>query len=166
MAETQPHAYDPIAHPELFDGILARRIFAFLIDVVIISVPLIFFAIFIVMFGVVTLGLGFFLFFIYGPISVIWALLYYGMTLGSPASATVGMRMMDIQMRTWYGGPAYFLLGAVHAVLYWVSVTVLTPFVLLVPLFNQRRQLLHDMVLGTVVINGPSRAAELRGRPL
>ena len=25
------------------------------------------------------------------------------------------MRAMDIEMRTWYGSPAYFVLGAVHA---------------------------------------------------
>jgi uncharacterized RDD family membrane protein YckC len=34
-----------------------------------------------------------------------------------------------------------------------VSVSFLTPLVLLVGLFNGRRRLLHDMILGTVVIN-------------
>jgi uncharacterized RDD family membrane protein YckC len=58
-------------------------------------------------------------------------------------------------MRTWTGEPPYFLLGAVHAVLYWISVSFLTPFITLVGLFNGRRQLLHDMVLGTVIINSP-----------
>ena len=60
------------------------------------------------------------------------------------------MRMMDIEMRTWYGAPAYFVLGAVHAVVFWLTVSVLTPFVLLVCLFNERRRLLHDILLGTV----------------
>ena len=66
------------------------------------------------------------------PAAVIWAVVYYGLTFGSPASATIGMRIMDIEMRTWYGAPAYFVLGAAHAILYWVSVSFLTPFVLLV----------------------------------
>jgi uncharacterized RDD family membrane protein YckC len=49
-----------------------------------------------------------------------------------------------------------------HAVLFWVSISFLTPFVVLVGLFNGRRRLLHDIVLGTVVINSfaRTRAAE------
>jgi uncharacterized RDD family membrane protein YckC len=87
---------------------------------------------------------------------------YYGMTLGCPASATLGMRTMGIEMRTWYGAPAYFVLGAVHAIVYWISVSVLSPFVLLVGFFNARRRLLHDMIVGTVVINSAARAASLQ----
>ena len=45
-------------------------------------------------------------------------------------------------MRTWYGAPAYFVLGAVHAVVYWISVSLLTPFILAVGFFNARRRLL------------------------
>jgi len=86
------------------------------------------------------------------------------MTLGSPASATIGMRAMEIEMRTWYGAPAYFALGAVHAVVFWVSVSVLTPFILLVGFFNSRRRLLHDFLVGTVLVNSPARAASLRAR--
>jgi uncharacterized RDD family membrane protein YckC len=132
----------------------------------VIAVPLALFGVFIVMFGIVTLGLGFLLFFVYWPIMVVWALLYYGLTLGSARSATVGMRVMDIELRTWYGAPSYFVLGATHGLGYWLSTTFLTPFILLVALFNDRRRLLHDIVLGTVVINNAERASMLRGRPL
>ena len=61
------------------------------------------------------------------------------MTLGSPASATIGMRTMDLELRTWYGAPCYFVLGAVHAVVYWISISVLSPVILLVGFFNARR---------------------------
>ena len=166
--ELKPHAYDPVANPELFEGVVARRVVAFLIDLGIITVPLIFLAIFIFIFGLVTLGLGWFLFFLMSPIAVIWALIYYGMTFGSPASATIGMRVVDLEMRVWYGGPCYFVLGAVHAVVFWVTVSMLTPFVLLVCLFNERRRCLHDMLVGTIVINNEVRASALRNasRPL
>jgi uncharacterized RDD family membrane protein YckC len=73
------------------------------------------------------------------------------------------MRVTDLEMRTWYGGPAYFVLGAVHAVVYWLTVSFLTPFVLIVAFFNERSRLLHDMLVGTVVINNPNRAQALRG---
>jgi len=162
--DVKPHAYDPAANPELFEGVLSRRLLAFFIDVVIIAVPVMAAAIFIFLFGIVTLGLGWMLFWLLSPASVVWALFYYGLTMGSPASATIGMRTMGLEIRTWYGAPAYFLLGAVHAIVYWVSVSVLTPFILLVGLFNARRRLLHDMPVGMVLINNPARAASLRAR--
>ena len=162
--EPKPHAYDPVVNPELFEGVLARRLIAFVIDVVIIAIPPIFAALFIFIVGLVTLGLGWFLFWFWWPATVIWALCYYGLTFGGTDSATLGMRAMDLEMRTWYGAPAYFVLGAVHAVVYWITVSFLTPLVLLVGLFNERRRLLHDILVGTVVVNNPFRAEVLRHR--
>src|SRR5205814_9905470 len=63
-----------------------RRCIAFLIDLTIIAVPVVFAAIFIFIIGLVTLGLGWILYWLLSPASVIWALVYYGMTLGGPAS--------------------------------------------------------------------------------
>jgi uncharacterized RDD family membrane protein YckC len=160
--ELKPHAYDPAVNPELFEGVLARRLFAFLIDLVVIATPLILLSVFIFAIAIVTLGFGFVLYGLMPPISVIWALFYYGLCFGSERSATIGMRTMELEMRTWYGAPAYFVLGAVHAIVFWLSVSMLSPLVLLVGLFNERRRLLHDMVVGTVVINNPTRASLLR----
>ena len=152
-----PHAFDPDLQPELFRGLLTRRVFAFLIDLVVLSVPVILGYIFIFVFGIVTLGLGFMLFWLAWPATIVWAIVYYGASIGGPHSATMGMRAMDLEVRTWYGAPGYFVLGACHAVLYWVSMTFLTPLVLLIGLFNGRRRLLHDIILGTVVINSSVR---------
>jgi uncharacterized RDD family membrane protein YckC len=154
----QPHAFDPWLQPELFRGVLTRRAFAFLIDLVVLSIPVILACVFIALFGVVTLGLGWALFWLVSPASVIWALIYYGATLGGPHSATMGMRLMDLELRTWYGAPSYFVLGAMHAVMFWISVSFLTPLVLLVGLFNGRRRLLHDILTGTIVIDSSVRA--------
>jgi uncharacterized RDD family membrane protein YckC len=162
--DVKPHAYDPLRQPELFEGVLARRILAFVIDAVIIFVPVALAAIFIFFFGIITLGFGFALYWLLGPGATIWAILYYAVTLGSPASATLGMRIMDLELRTWYGAPCYSVLGAVHAILFWISVSALTPLVLVVALFNERRRLLHDLVLGTVMVNNPARAAALARR--
>src|SRR3954463_11442716 len=152
-----PPPFDPWLYPELFRGVMTRRVFGFLIDLVVLSIPVVLACMFIAVFGVVTLGLGWALFWLVSPASIIWAIVYYGASLGGPHSATVGMRMMDLQLRTWYGAPGYFVLGAMHAVLFWISVSVLSPFVLLVGLFNGRRRLLHDIVLGTVIINSSVR---------
>jgi uncharacterized RDD family membrane protein YckC len=112
---------------------------------------------FIAVFGLITLGLGWALFWLAWPATVIWAVVYYGASIGGPYSATLGMRVMDLELRTWYGAPGYFVLGAMHAVLFWVSISFLSPLVLLVGPFNARRRLLHDIVLGTVVINSSVR---------
>src|SRR5262245_27846519 len=160
--DVKPHAYDPVTDPELFEGVLARRVVAFVIDFVILSIPVVFASMFIFVVGIVTFGLGFLFYGLLWPAMVIWAVAYYGMTLGGPASATIGMRVMDIEMRTWYGAPAYFLLGAVHAIVYWVTISFLTPLILLVAFFNDRRRLLHDMLVGTIVINNRRRADALR----
>jgi uncharacterized RDD family membrane protein YckC len=160
--DLRPHAYDPAANPELFNGVLTRRFTAFVIDLVIIVLPAAFAAVFIFFLGLVTFLLGWALFWLLYPGTIIWALVYCGSTLGSPASATIGMRIMDLEMRTWYGAPAYFVLGAVHAIVFWITVSVLTPLVLLVGLLNARQRLLHDILVGTVVINNPARAQALR----
>jgi len=168
--ELKPHAYDPVANPELFEGVLARRLIAFVIDLIIISIPVVFLAMFVVATTIATLGLAGIFFALlsplFWPLIVIWAICYYGLCFGSAASATIGMRVMDLEMRTWYGAPAYFLLGAVHAIVYWLTVSFLTPFILLVGFFNDRRRLLHDLLVGTVVINSPARAAAMRGAPV
>lgn len=160
--DVKPHAYDPAANPELFIDVLPRRVVAFVIDLVILAIPVMVVSTFIFAAGIVTFGFGFLLYFLLPPMTVLWGLVYYGFTLGSPHSATIGMRVMDLEMRTWYGSPAYFVLGAVHAVVFWVSVSTLTPLILLVCFFNERHRLLHDILLGTVVINNETRARLLR----
>lgn len=163
--DVRAHAYDPDTHPELFEGVLARRVVAFVIDLIIIALPVVGAAMFIFIIGLITFGLGWALYWLLSPASVVWALFYYGITLGGPASATPGMRAMELEMRTWYGEPCYFVLGAVHAIVYWVSVSVLSPLILVVGFFNPRKRLLHDMVVGTIVINAARRAAALSRTP-
>lgn len=160
--EVKPHAYDPLTNPELFEGVPSRRMVAFVIDFIIITVPVVFAVLFITAMGIVTFGLGFVFLALLPPAAVIWALAYYGLCFGSAQSATLGMRVMDLELRTWYGSPAYFVLGAVHAIVFYITVASLTPFILIVGLLNERHRLLHDFLLGTVVINTPARSQALR----
>ncbi len=160
--EPRPNAFDPDIQPELFEGVLARRFMAFILDAIIIFVPIVLLTLFIALFGLVTFGIGWLLFLLLTPIFVLWAIVYTGATLSSPQSATIGMRTMGLELRTWYGSPMYFLLGAVHVIFFWALVTALTPLILLVGLFNRRRRLLHDFLTGTIVINNGTRTAELK----
>ena len=143
-------AYDPNTQPELFEGVLSKRIVAFLVDAVLIVALMIPAALVVFVLGVITLGIGWLLF---PVLFLLVALGYVGLTLGGPSSATPGMRMTGLEMRTWSGAPMFALLAIIHALLFWFSVSVLTPLILLVGLFTSRKQLLHDLLLGTVVVN-------------
>jgi uncharacterized RDD family membrane protein YckC len=147
--------YDPDREPELFDAILSKRIVAFVIDAVLIFLLMIPAALLVGILGFITLGLGWLLF---PPLFAVVALGYEALTLGGRNSATLGMQITGVEMRTWSGQRMFPLLAILHALLFWVSVAVLTPLVLLVPLFTHRKQLLHDLLLGVLGLN----AAALR----
>jgi len=153
--------FDPVRNPELFSGVRSRRIFAFLIDVIAIAILTFGAGIVVFILGVFTLGLGFLL---YAILPTAVALTYVAFTLGGPLAATPGMRAMGLEMRLWYGAKPYPLLAAVHALLFWFSISLLTPLVLLVSLFSDRKRLLHDIVLGTVVINSEATRGITDGR--
>ena len=131
-----------------YDGVRTRRIFAFLIDYLIIGLLCIPFAILVAVLGVVTLGLGWALYGVLGPVV---ALLYVWNTLGGDSQATVGMRMMGIRLDRLDGRPIDGLLAVVHTVLFWAGNVFLTPLILIAPLFVDRKRTVHDLLLGTVV---------------
>ncbi|AYD00478.1 RDD family protein [Neorhizobium sp. NCHU2750] len=131
-----------------YSGVLLRRVFAFILDYLIVLLLCIPAAIVVFFLGIITLGLGFML---YPALFVIVALLYFGMTLGGPAQASPGMRAMGITLMRLDGRRMDFMTAMVHTVLFWLINSVLTPLILLAGLFTDRSRLVHDMLLGTVV---------------
>nr|WP_321457477.1 RDD family protein [uncultured Cohaesibacter sp.] len=144
------NAYDPYAHPALFDGVLSRRTLAFFIDAFVIMVLMVAASMIIAVIGIITFGLGWLLYAILLPLV---ALPYIAMTLGGYRASTIGMRMMGLEMRLWYGAKPYAMLAVMHSILFWVGNTILTPFIVLLGLFTKRKQLLHDMILGTMIMD-------------
>ena len=150
----QPHAYDPVTQPELFDGMIHKRVLAFLVDATIILVLTVIAYVLVAVLGVLTLGLAWLLF---GLIFPAVGLGYNAVTVGGPNSATVGMRMMGLVMRPWYGGKVTPLVAAFHALLFWFSLVIFCP-ILLWPLFDPRKRCLHDILAGVLLINRVGRA--------
>ena len=144
------NAFEPDVHPALFDGILSRRVLAFLIDSFLIMILMVAASMAIAVIGVITFGLGWFLYAILLPLV---ALPYIALTLGGHKAATPGMSIMGLEMRLWYGAKPYALLAIMHSLVFWFGNTILTPFIILVGLFTRRKQLLHDMILGTVIMD-------------
>jgi uncharacterized RDD family membrane protein YckC len=98
--------------------------------------------------GILTLGLGWMLFSVLVPAV---AVLYIWNTLGSADQATTGMKLMGVRLDRLDGRPIDGMTAVVHSVLFWAGNVILTPLVLLVTLFSDRKRTLHDLLLGTVV---------------
>ena len=131
-----------------YDGVRTRRVLACMIDYLIVGLLTIPFAILVLVLGLLTLGLGWMLFTVLVPAV---AILYIWNTLGGRDQATVGMKMMGIRLDRLDGAPIDGMTAVVHSVLFWAGNVVLTPLILLVTLFSDRKRTLHDLLLGTVV---------------
>ncbi len=140
---------DPATAPALFDGVLQRRVWAFLIDLVLIGIMVVGFTLVGFIAGFFTFGLAWL-----GTVVIIPAVIvfYYGGTLGSPRRATVGMQAMDIVLTptgtTLLNGPVAFL----HAALFWLPSWISWPVSLAFALFTPRRQMIHDYLTGTLMV--------------
>ena len=145
----QPHAYDPVRQPQLFDGVIRKRFVAFIVDAIIILVLAVVAYVVVALLGVITLGLAWLLF---GLVFPAVGLGYNALTIAGPKSATVGQRLMGLEVRMWFGGKVTPLIAAFHALLFWFSLIVFCP-ILLWAFFDPRKRCLHDILAGVVVIN-------------
>ena len=145
----QAHAYDPVAQPQLFAGVIGKRSVAFIVDAIIISVLTAIAYVVVALLGIITLGLAWLLF---GLVFPVVGLGYNALTIGGPKSATIGQRMMGLEVRMWFGGKVTPLIAAFHALMFWFSLVVFCP-ILLWAFFDSRKRCLHDILAGVVVIN-------------
>jgi uncharacterized RDD family membrane protein YckC len=145
---------DPSIDPERYRKVRRKRIMALLVDLVAVTIlylgtlgPML-------VLGLLTGGLAFAL------VPALWLLVviaYAWFTLAKTGQ-TPGMKLTDLRLVLANGDKPDTLIAVSHPVLFGLSVTALTPFVLLVGLFNEKKRLLHDFLLGTVVIHDPPRA--------
>jgi uncharacterized RDD family membrane protein YckC len=131
-----------------FDGVVFARSVAFIADVVLITILVFAATIVFGILGILTFGLlwpG-------AALSPLIGFAYFTLSLGGPYSATPGMRWQGIELRTWDGHRPGYVQAFLQTVLFYVTVTVGTVLVLVVPFFNGRRRCLHDYLCGTVVV--------------
>jgi uncharacterized RDD family membrane protein YckC len=147
----QPHAYDPVKEPRPFQSVIRKRVLAFIVDAIIITVLTAVAYVVVGLLGIVTLGLAWLLF---GLVFPAVGLGYNALTIGGPNSATIGQRMMGLEVRMWFGGKVTPLIAAFHALMFWFSLVVFCP-ILLWAFFDPRKRCLHDILAGVVVINRP-----------
>ncbi|WP_168193134.1 RDD family protein [Rhodophyticola sp. CCM32] len=137
---------DPHYQSVFYDGIPAKRLFAWLIDVVITTL--------------IALILGLMLLTIPLFIWPVWYLvlsfLYRSATIAG-GSATIGMRVMNIQLRGATGAKLSGTEAAVHTLAYLTCSAFALPQLLSLVLMvtGNRHQGLHDMLIGSAAINRP-----------
>lgn len=135
--------------PALFDGVVIRRVFAYLIDVLLIAVLGAIAAALLGLIGILTLGL-------LSPLSVLLMAalpVLYHAGLMALYGATPGMSICDLAVRgVEHGGPPEALQAVIMTVLFYVSIAVTSWLILVVALFNRRRRTMHDFFAGTIVV--------------
>ncbi|PWK57688.1 putative RDD family membrane protein YckC [Silicimonas algicola] len=134
---------DPDTHPEFYDDVPVKRLMAWVVDVGLIAV--------------VTAAISVFTLFLaplFLPLFLVVGFLYRWMTI-SGGSATLGMRLMAIELRAADGERLDGLTAFLHVAGYTVSVITfpLQLISIVLILTTARKQGLTDMVLGTAAIN-------------
>lgn len=140
---------DPLTSPQLFEGILGRRVVAYLIDLVIMGALVVLVSVFGGIVGFLTFGLGWLALIVVVPLVIAG---YYATTLGSPRRATIGMQMMDIVLTPARGVPLDGWWAFLHAAIFWITIWISWPVSLAFALFTPRRQMLHDLLLGVLML--------------
>lgn len=151
IAATLP---DPEIDPQFYAGVPARRVVAFVVDLVVILVIDAALLVLFAAIGVFTFGIGWVMAL---PALLVSGFLYRWLML-SAGSATVGMYLAGIEIRgpdgnRLTGGRAFVHTAAFHVSLLSVVLMLISFGTVLV---TPRGQTLHDLLAGTAAINRPA----------
>ncbi len=132
----------------LTDGVLMRRVFAWFIDMLLIGLIVVMLWFVLLLFGLLTLGIGLPLL---GAVPFV-PFAYHMLFLAGPPSATPGQSALGLVVRRNddFGHPT---LGqaAISTLLFYATLAT-SGLLLLIALFTVRRRTLHDLVSGLVVV--------------
>jgi len=147
-----PRAYGGENPAARTDGVLSRRVIAYVVDLFVISFLVVLFGFLIGIAGIFTFGLTWGLYAILVPGT---AILYSALTIGGPSMGTVGMRMAGLAaFEATTGGRASPLLAGLHALLFYVGIGTIALFVLdvVIGLARSDRRLGHDLLADIIVV--------------
>jgi uncharacterized RDD family membrane protein YckC len=155
-----PEWGDPWNHPRYYMGVTVRRVYAYILDIVIVWLLLGMAYVASVILGALTLGLLW-------PLLMVAIVLvpftYHTLTIGGHRSATLGMRAAGLRVMSiapgaeQSNGRPTLIQAMIQTVCFYGSVAATGSLILLVALFNPRRRTLHDFLAGTVVVNDPAQ---------
>ena len=142
---------DPITQSQLYQGIVFKRFLAYVVDVIALGILLV----------VAWLVLGLLSLLTFGLLSPLMAAAmflipyaYHVLQIGGASAATLGMRMMGLQVHSLVDSPKPSFLQATILTLVFYGTVPITGFLILaVVFFNPYRRTLHDYLSGTIVLN-------------
>jgi len=146
--ESMTHADEQFS-AERLEGVRTRRVLAFIFDYLIVGGLFLISLIPVFILGIFTFGLAWLL---YPVLGVLIALSYIALTMGGPRQATLGMEFFSLRIETYDGRRVDGITAIVYSVIFWVVHIIFTPLMLVVSLFTRRKQLVQDILLGTVVV--------------
>lgn len=138
----------------LTEGVIARRFWAYLIDLFVIAIWIVLISIGIFFLGLLTLGLGWGLFFVL-PLTALTFVVYNAVTIGGSSQATVGMRMMGLRVVDPASGRGVSpLAAAVHALFFYVAISTFLLWAcdVLIGFVRDDRRFLRDLLCNMWVI--------------
>jgi uncharacterized RDD family membrane protein YckC len=133
---------------EFIEGVMARRCLAWLFDLVLIGLILAALWTLLLLFGLLTLGLGF------GAMAVLPAVpfLYHFLSLLRSSSATPGQAVLGLTVRRDEDlGPPTGLQALIFTVVFYLTMAT-SGLLLLIALFTVRHRTLHDLASDLVVV--------------
>ncbi|KPQ14576.1 MAG: RDD family [Rhodobacteraceae bacterium HLUCCO18] len=149
MTHTMTHSAglpDPEYDHAFYDGVPAKRFFAWIVDVILIALVSL-------ILGLLTLTV---LLWVWPILYFTVSFLYRSATIGT-GSATLGMRLMNIELRNGLGQRLSPAEAMIHTGLYlFLSASVILQLISVgLMLASRRHQGLHDHILGSAAINRP-----------
>ncbi|WP_230531941.1 RDD family protein [Microvirga roseola] len=146
----EAHAVDA----RMTEGVIARRFWAYLIDVIVVALWVVLLSIAIFVLGLLTFGLGWGLFALL-PLTALSFVVYNAITIGGPSQATIGMRFMGLRVvDPGTGRPVSMIAAAVHALLFYVAVSTFLLWAcdVLVGFFRNDGRFVRDLLTNMLVI--------------
>lgn len=142
----------------LYDGVVARRTFAYLVDLAILGLLTVAAYVVVFVFGLLSFGLLLPL----GFLAIALLPLAYHSLFLAYWGASPGMAMFDLEARAPDGSRPTLFQAVVRSALFLVSVPPTAGLVLLVALLNERGRTMHDFFSGVLVVRSAHFASKIR----
>ncbi|MEX2629341.1 MAG: RDD family protein [Tistlia sp.] len=140
----------------LYEGIVSRRVFAYLVDLAILGLLTVAAYLVVFVFGLLSFGL----LLPVGFVAIALLPLAYHSLFLAYWGASPGMALFDLECRAPDGGRPTLFQAAVRTALFLVSVPATAGLVLVVALLNDRGRTLHDFLSGMLVVRSAHFASK------
>lgn len=153
MSDSNVPAFPPrqlALPPEALSGVRTRRVFAWMVDAVIVTGLTWLAGLVMVLLALPTIGFSF----AAAPLLAFVGVFYAGLTMSGRGMSTWGQRMLGLMASTRSGERLDFITAAAHALIFWLTAPVFFAPAL-IAFFNEEKRTLHDYLTGVIFTRRP-----------